>query len=57
MSPPTTGLPVQIRIPADTIDVVDQIATDSDTTRSDVVRTLIDEALMYRARKAARRGK
>lgn len=50
------GSPVQIRIPADTIDVVDRIATDSDTTRSDVVRTLIDEALMYRARKAARRA-
>lgn len=55
--PAPTGTPINVRIPDETLHQIDALADTTGTSRSDAFRTLIDEALMYRARKAARRGK
>lgn len=45
-----------VRIEADALTQIEHIAATQDVPRTEVIRTLIDEALMYRARKAARRA-
>lgn len=57
MSPPTIGTVVQVRIPDDDLDIIDAQVLAEESSRSAVIRQLVGEALMYRARKAARRGK
>jgi len=46
-----------IRIGPDALTQIEYIAATQDVPRTEVIRTLIDEALMYRARKAARRDR
>lgn len=45
-----------VRIAPDALTQIEHIAATQDVPRTEVIRRLIDEALMYRARKAARRA-
>lgn len=57
MSPPTIGVPVQVRIPTDELVDLDQRAEAAGISRSELVRHYISDGLMRDARRAARRGK
>lgn len=46
-----------VRIAPDALTQIEHIAATQDVPRTEVIRTLIGEALSMRARKAARRGK
>jgi hypothetical protein len=48
---PEIGTPVRIRIPADVLAQIDQIAADAEMKRAEVVRELLAEALKVRTRR------
>lgn len=55
--PPPIGRAVHTRLTVEAIEAIEYEAEHANVLRAEMIRTLIDEALMYRARKAARRAK
>lgn len=54
-APPKIGIAIHTRLTEPAVEAIEDLARREDTTRAEMIRVLLDEALSYRARKAARR--